>query len=85
MIREGNDPAPSLLFPQSASRFRTLRARGWRAGGRASQVRLSTRLTVAFSAPGPSAPTPPAGGPQERQRWGPGLVPPGQARKPQNF
>lgn len=35
MISEGNDPTPSLLFSQSASRFCTLPARGGRTGGRA--------------------------------------------------
>lgn len=48
MISEGNDPTPSLLFSQSASRFCTRRASGGRAGGRAGQVTSGTRLAVAF-------------------------------------
>lgn len=83
MISKGNDPTPSLLFSQSASRSKP--AAGERAGGRARQVRPRTRLAVAFPVHCPPAPTPPAGSPQERPRWGPGLAPPGQARVPRNF
>lgn len=50
MISEGNDPAPSLLFSQSASRFCPLRARGGRAGGRERQVTPGARPAVAFPA-----------------------------------
>lgn len=84
MISEGNDPTPSLLFSQSASRFWSRRA-GGAPGGRPSQVRPGTRLAVVFPAQGPPAPTPPAGGPQERPRWGSGLAPAGQAREPRSL
>ena len=81
MISEGNDPTPSLLFAQSASRFWAHRT-GGAPGGRASQVRPGTRLAVVFPAQGLPAPTPPAGGPQERPRWGSGLAPAGLTREP---
>lgn len=50
MISEGNDPTPSLLFSQSASRFCTLRAGGGRAGGRDRQVTPGPCPAVAFPA-----------------------------------
>lgn len=50
MISEGNDPTPSLLFSQSASRFCTLRAGSGQAGGRDRQVTPGPCPAVAFPA-----------------------------------
>lgn len=82
---EGNDPTPSLLFSQSASRSCALPARGGLAGGRARRVRPGTSLAVVSQAPGPPAARLPTVDPLKKPRWALGLAPGGRAQDQQNF
>ena len=84
MISEGNDPTPSLLVAQSASRSglaepaerravaqaRSGRAPAWPSSSRPRVLLPRRRLQEA---------------PQERPRWGSGLAPAGQAREPRSL